>query len=215
MNFDRFLAALFSKATAFIIGIIALLSSFVGINAANAQGTVQCTENDCLSCIMCGCLTPETTCDMLDCFRIRVCGGCKDAAGEAACSAAICTSDCVSSFQDCLYDAGCNISCADSACVDCLDENCTDENGNPACNGKTTCICTDEDGNPTCVSPDEEEDKVSLSDLTYGEIIRDYFRLLSFDEFVDIAEIYYGEYHDYEDYVKYSNEYEKYNGSEK
>ena len=66
---DNFLEKIFSKKAFFTFlfaGLISLIFSAAN-GSAGGEYTVNCTENDCISLAFCGCLTPETTCDIIDC----------------------------------------------------------------------------------------------------------------------------------------------------
>ena len=197
MNFDNFLAVLFSKVTLFILSIATIISSF-GISALSAKNGVNCTAEDAILCAFCGCITLDTSCDIYYCVSgsIYDCQkACADAVCQASCDAIYCYSDCATDFTDCLNDAGCTsplLLCYSESCVDFLDTYCTDENG---C---ITCNC------------EPEKQKVELSDLTYGEIIGDYSRMLSYAEFIDIAYYYYGREFYYKEYTEYCEEYNLY-----
>ena len=127
--FDKILSVVFGKIGGLSLLAGAIVSAMLGIGSSSASG-VACTEDDCFSCILFGCFTPETTCDILSCM-----GGC---ACESACactenSARFC-SNTGTNAGNCLGAQSCLGCIRDSSVTECLDTNCTDENGNPACN---------------------------------------------------------------------------------
>lgn len=108
MKLDRFLAKLFSRTTAIVMLVTLLLLTPV-------LSSCVCTEADCLLCIFCGCITPDTAC--------TICGNTCDFTQNCAC-------DCFSSCSDQVQSGG-NPSNPTSVGCDCVKDCMTDEEGNP------------------------------------------------------------------------------------
>lgn len=113
MKFDRFLAKLFSRTMVITLIItlvlVLLLSSCV------------CTEEDCLLCFFCGCITPETTCNICDWVNNCLCN-CACTCAENLPSGGANTDNCfiLGCMRDCLTDEnGDPVDCEDVGCPEC------------------------------------------------------------------------------------------------
>ena len=116
MKFDRFLAKLFSRTTAIAVLIALLLLTPI-------LSSCVCTETDCLLCVFCGCITPDTACTICD----NTCNFTTD-----------CACDCFSSCSDQVQSGG-NTENPSSFGCDCVKDCMTDEEGNPIDCGDVGC----------------------------------------------------------------------------
>lgn len=114
MKFDKFLAKLFSRTMLIIMIATVLLALLLS--------SCVCTEEDCLLCFFCGCLTPETTCNIITCTNDCICDctwGCADASmlyhyiSCTSCNACDCVRDCMTD------ENGDPIDCGDVGCPEC------------------------------------------------------------------------------------------------
>ncbi len=109
MKLDRFLALLFGRVGVITLAVLLILTLCLSTACSSGDSEALCTEGDLLSLFLCGCLTPETTCNICSCMA--------DTACDAACSIPEACSDACDAWYDC--DKGCISDCGD-AYVDCL-----------------------------------------------------------------------------------------------
>ncbi len=153
---DKFLAIAFNKIT---LGVTAVFVILFGSFLKADYKPVECTEDDCLSLTLFGCLTCDTQEKL--CYNFEACWcnavfGCFEGVGEGACTAATCITDCTGECYDNTEAddnfAGC-IRCVDgtTGCSDCLDTYCTDENGGFAINCEGRDTDEEDDRSPTVI----------------------------------------------------------------
>ena len=110
MKFDKFLAKLFSKGSMAILGVIVSVSMMLS--------SCICTEDDVILCLFCGCITPDTACNICD----NVC----NSVNGCMCD---CAEDCSDSYWDSVDNSaiGKGASCFSGCLADCF----TNEEGDP------------------------------------------------------------------------------------
>ncbi len=109
MKLDRFLELLFGKVGIIAVALLLLTALLFSTACASEDFEGICTEGDCLSLLLCGCLTPETTCNILSCMGEQAC--------DTVCSIPEACGDACDAWYDC--DKGCISDCGDGY-VNCL-----------------------------------------------------------------------------------------------
>ncbi len=125
MKFDRFLEILFGRLGASVLLIAAILALLLGTGCTDEDlekgcGDYDQVEDDIASVFMCGCLTPETTCNIISCAGERgceaisdgfyACGGACDSVDDGAAAA------CGSCFDACDLES-CGAATACGSCI--------------------------------------------------------------------------------------------------
>lgn len=121
MKFDKFLAKLFSKKV--IVFMVAVIITVMMLTSC------LCKPEDVVLCYFCGCVTPETACN--------ICNYSCDCTGN-------CIVDCSDGYRGCVWgvhDALCGAMCGPSeeAALSCIRDCFTDDEGNPIDCGDVGC----------------------------------------------------------------------------
>ena len=96
MNFDKFLSIIFNKVTISIVALVAtVFGAFASTTSKSELNEISCTAVDFVACVMCGCISPSTGCDLMENCQILAC----DFAEE---SKNTCQDNCNNMVKDCL-----------------------------------------------------------------------------------------------------------------